>query len=147
MSRGEQLKKNSGRNIKSKPAFSVKAPISKVALAPILEKLTELSVSYLEKQNLELVSLECPLEGGRRVIRFTIDHLAKPDKGSSVTVGECAVLSRQLARLLEEIYPEDGSEYVLEVSSPGLDRALFNENDFIRFSGSLVRMKISLGVF
>jgi ribosome maturation factor RimP len=65
--------------------------------------------------------------------------------GSRVTIDHCAAFSRIVSNLLDELDPEPGPEYSLEVSSPGLDRALKNLADFERFSGSLVKIKLKLG--
>jgi ribosome maturation factor RimP len=63
-------------------------------------------------------------------------------KGSGVTVKDCASLSRKISLLLDEAFPEDGPDYILEVSSPGLDRPLFGERDLRRFHGFLARLKM-----
>jgi ribosome maturation factor RimP len=60
---------------------------------------------------------------------------------SGVTHDDCAVFSRDFGTLLdvEDLIP--GSEYSLEVSSPGLDRRLRTLSDFQRFSGSLLKLQ------
>ena len=60
--------------------------------------------------------------------------------GSAVTVDDCASMSRAVSRLLDELYPGEGPEYSLEVSSPGLDRPLATETDFERFNGALAKL-------
>jgi ribosome maturation factor RimP len=47
--------------------------------------------------------------------------------------------------LLDKLYPGEGSEYILEVSSPGLDRPLKTLEDFSRFSGSLIKLTLKKG--
>jgi ribosome maturation factor RimP len=64
--------------------------------------------------------------------------------GSMVTIDDCAAVSRIISDLLDELDPEPGPKYSLEVSSPGLDRPLRNLTDFVRFQGSLVKLKLSL---
>ena len=61
---------------------------------------------------------------------------------SGVTHEDCAVLSRDLSVVLdvEDLVP--GGEYLLEASSPGLDRKLTKPEDFERFKGSLVKIQI-----
>ena len=61
---------------------------------------------------------------------------------SGVTVDDCAAMSRLVSRLLDKIYPDEGPEYSLEVSSPGLDRALVTEADFRRFNGALAKVRL-----
>jgi len=83
----------------------------------------------------ELVGVERPAKGG--LLRIYID---KPD---GVSVDDCAVVSRQLSRVLTV---ENVSYDRLEVSSPGLDRLLKKERDFARFAGQKARVKMRLPV-
>ena len=64
------------------------------------------------------------------------------DSACGIDVDDCAVVSHQLSVELD-IENLLNDAYVLEVSSPGLDRPLFREEDFIRFSGALVKLKLS----
>jgi len=67
--------------------------------------------------------------------QLSIEHL------SGVTHEDCEQFSRDFGTLLdvEDLVP--GSEYTLEVSSPGLDRKLSHAGDYSRFSGSLVKLQ------
>jgi ribosome maturation factor RimP len=92
----------------------------------------------------ELVSVELSNRG--RMLRLFID---KPPVGaqeagvSGITVDDCARVSNQLARVLEvEAIDYDR----LEVSSPGLDRPLKKEADFVRFSGEQARLTLRMPV-
>lgn len=60
--------------------------------------------------------------------------------GIGVTLEDCADVSREVSTILdvEDVIP--GAEYVLEVSSPGLDRKLSKPADFERFLGSRVKL-------
>jgi len=60
---------------------------------------------------------------------------------SGVTHEDCAQFAQDFGTVLdvEDLIP--GSEYTLEVSSPGLERKLFRPEDFIRFQGSLVKLQ------
>ena len=72
--------------------------------------------------------------GGRHLSIFI-------DKPGGITVDHCADVSRHLARVFEV----EGIDYDrLEVSSPGLDRALRKEADFTRFAGSRVDVKMRM---
>lgn len=64
------------------------------------------------------------------------------DKPGGVTVDDCADLSRRIEEVLDadDFIP---SSYVLEVSSPGLERGLFSLDDFRRFAGKKVKVKLS----
>lgn len=61
---------------------------------------------------------------------------------SGVTHEDCAAFATDFGTLLdvEELIPGT-AEYVLEVSSPGLDRKLFKAEDYLRFAGSIVKVK------
>lgn len=83
----------------------------------------------------ELVAFERPARG--RLLRVYID------KAGGVSVEDCATVSQQLSRVLAV---EDVDYERLEVSSPGLDRLLRKERDFVRFAGSRARVKTRLPV-
>jgi ribosome maturation factor RimP len=95
---------------------------------------------------LEVVDVEFRGGAGKqgRGLRITID---RPDAaaiggedGIGVTHDDCANLSSEVSTILdvEDVVP--GGEYVLEVSSPGLDRRLSRPKDFERFVGSRVKL-------
>ncbi len=80
----------------------------------------------------DLVEIERSAGG---LLRVTIDLPWQPGSGLSVTVEDCEKVTRQLQFALEV----DGVDYKrLEVSSPGIDRPLRNEQDFERFAGEMV---------
>ena len=62
------------------------------------------------------------------------------DKPAGVTHEDCANLSREVSTILdvEDVVP--GASYLLEVSSPGLDRKLLRPADYERFTGSKVKL-------
>lgn len=65
------------------------------------------------------------------------------DKEGGVTLNDCEKVSRQISQLLdaEDVIPH---AYVLEVSSPGLDRPLKRFEDYIRYKGRPVRVNTRL---
>ncbi len=77
----------------------------------------------------EFVGLEYHPHSSNGVLRVYIDH---PDRG--IVVEDCADVSHELSALLEVEDPIPGA-YRLEVSSPGLDRPLFNLTQFQQFAG------------
>jgi len=106
----------------------------------LIKELDELIASYLSRQNLELIELICRYEGNNLVLRILADRPEGHGLASSgqshrqeggITLGECALANRQLSELLEEKNIIEGN-YVLEVSSPGLDRCLKRQKDFLR---------------
>jgi ribosome maturation factor RimP len=80
----------------------------------------------------ELVHVE--FKGG--MLRLVID---RPDGG--VSVDDCATVSRQVSALLD-VVDFGPSHYVLEVTSPGLDRPLYRPEDYGRFVGRLARFTV-----
>jgi ribosome maturation factor RimP len=89
----------------------------------------------------ELVSVESSNHG--RMLRIFIDKPAQGALASGITVDDCARVSNQLARVLEV---EDLDYERLEVSSPGLDRPLKKEADFVRFAGEQARLTLRVPV-
>ena len=92
-------------------------------------KLVEKTVNGL---GYELVDFE---RSGRGLLRVFID---KPE---GITVDDCQVVSHQLTRLF---LVENVAYDRLEVSSPGLDRVLKKEADFVRFSGQKAQLKLRM---
>jgi len=85
----------------------------------------------------ELVGVEWSADTrGRRVLRIYIDV------EDGVTVDDCEIVSQQISALLDVEDPIPGS-YLLEVSSPGLDRPLFTLEHYRRFVGHKVRLNLS----
>mgnify|MGYP001139559106 FL=1 len=82
----------------------------------------------------ELVGIEYHPSGKQSLLRVYID---KPD---GVTVDDCSAVSYQVSGLLDVEDPIPG-HYTLEVSSPGLDRPLFQARDFERFAGQQVKVR------
>jgi ribosome maturation factor RimP len=84
---------------------------------------------------MELVEIQFRREGRGWVLRFFID------REGGVTVDDCAAVSREISAYLEVEDCIDHA-YVLEVSSPGLERPLVRPQDFVRFAGRRVRVKL-----
>ena len=82
----------------------------------------------------ELVGVELEGSGEGSVLRVFID------RDAGISVGDCEQASRQIGAVLdvEDPIPES---YVLEVSSPGLDRPLLTADHFVRFAGHPVRLR------
>jgi ribosome maturation factor RimP len=98
---------------------------------------------YLEKNAEERARLKAVILAGEvqdLPERFAEGTLSV-DQLSGVTHEDCAVFSKDFGVLLdvEDLIP--GAEYFLEASSPGLDRKLSKREDFVRFSGSLVKIQ------
>src|SRR5690349_11452166 len=83
---------------------------------------------------LEVVEVEFRGGGKSRMLRVFID------KPGGVTHEDCANLSREVSTILDVEDAVPGGSYLLEVSSPGLDRKLVRPADYVRFAGSLVKV-------
>jgi len=105
-----------------------------VVLPGLQERLDDIGRGIAEKAGFEFV--HCQIAGSRRspVVRVFID------KPGGVTIDDCAVVSREMEDVLdrEDLIP---TSYVLEVSSPGIERELFSLVDFKRFVGHDARIK------
>ena len=99
------------------------------------EELTRLLEPAIEQLGFELSDLEVKLGGRDGVIRLFID------KVDGVGLEDCEIVSRQISALLDVENPVPG-HYVLEVSSPGLDRRLTKLAHFRRFMGKDIRVKL-----
>lgn len=85
----------------------------------------------------EFVGAEYLSQGKHSVLRVYID---KPEVG--IAVEDCEAVSRQVSSMLDVEDPIPG-HYTLEVSSPGMDRPLFNLGHFERFVGHEVKLLLS----
>ncbi len=90
----------------------------------------------VEDLGYELVEVRWGGSGRRPLLKIRIDR-PETTPGLGVTVGECASVSRALEPWLDDQQGLSG-RYVLEVSSPGVDRPLVRGRDFERFRGARV---------
>lgn len=88
----------------------------------------------------ELVGVEHLPQGHHSLLRIYIDN---PEGG--VTVSDCEKVSRQVSTVFDVEDPISG-RYSLEVSSPGLDRPLFQLADFERFAGREIKVQLAVPV-
>jgi ribosome maturation factor RimP len=100
----------------------------------VIETIKNLLQPILQEKGLELVDVEYAGGGPGSVLRIFID------KENGITVGECADISREFGFILD-VHDVIPYSYTLEVSSPGLNRALKDSKDFIRFKGKKVKIK------
>ena len=99
--------------------------------APVTQSVIELIEPGLLAKGLELIDVEFKKEGKHWVLRVFID------KEGGVTLEDCQKISR-LAGDLIEVEEVIEPAYTMEVSSPGLNRVLKKEKDFIKFSGKKI---------
>ena len=98
------------------------------------QKAEALLSPIVESNGFELVHVEYVKEAGNWYLRGYID------KPGGITVNDCETVSRAFSdRLDEDDFIEDS--YIMEISSPGLDRPLKKEKDFARSIGKLVEIR------
>ena len=118
-----------------------------------LEKIRAAAERVARSEGLEVADVEWKI-GKQRFLRVYIDRV--PQKGVTANGGaagndpdpkvshaDCERVSKQLSVILDVEDLVDGPGYVLEVSSPGLDRALKRPADFERFTGRLAKISTS----
>ena len=98
------------------------------------QKAEAMLAPIVESNGFELVDVEYVKEAGTWYLRGYID------KPGGITVNDCETVSRAFSdRLDEDDFIEDS--YIMEISSPGLDRPLKKEKDFARSIGKLVEIR------
>jgi ribosome maturation factor RimP len=102
----------------------------------IINEVARLVEPVLEEMGFELVDVEYGSDRGRRILRIYADS----EEG--ITLDECASISREVGDLIDV---EDIIEhkYTLEVSSPGLNRPLKKERDFLWALGKKIKVKMA----
>jgi len=110
-----------------------------------LAKIREAAERVARSEGLEIFDVEWKI-GKQRLLRVYIDRVpnaSSPDSNAGVSIKDCERVSEQLSVILdvEDLVP--GPAYVLEVSSPGLDRKLIKAADYERFAGRLARIWVN----
>ena len=100
------------------------------------EKLYDIITPIVEALDYELVGIEYISQGRNSVLRIYID------KENGISVDDCSAVSHQVSGVLDVEDPIKGM-YQLEVSSPGLDRPLFDESHYERYSGQQVKVQLT----
>lgn len=99
------------------------------------QQLLDLVAPTIVALGYEAWGVEYVTQGHRTTLRVFIDS------PNGITVDDCATVSRQISAVLDVEDPIAG-EYLLEVSSPGMDRPLFTLDQFRRFSGERVKIRL-----
>jgi ribosome maturation factor RimP len=106
----------------------------KVMSEEIVNRVRALADPILSSEGMDLVEIQYRREANGWVVRLTID------KEGGVTLDDCSRVNQEVGRILdvEDFIP---TRYHLEISSPGLDRALKNEKDFLKYRNRLIKVK------
>ncbi len=103
----------------------------------VLKEIERLIEPVLAEMGIDLVDMEYRSGQGRRVLRIYAD------RPTGINLDDCAMVSREIGNLLDvkDLLPQ---HYVLEVSSPGLNRPLKREKDFLRAIGQKIKVKTAV---
>jgi len=116
-----------------------------MAKKKITELIEEITSDFLAENQLELWNSEFVKEGKDWFLRVYIDKAAETGKTEEssqyVSTDDCEKVSRFLSAELDRLDPIE-QNYYLEVSSPGMDRVLFEEKHFERFAGHIVDISL-----
>ena len=105
----------------------------------VKEKIRQLAEPVIVSEGMELVHVECAKMHTRWIIRLFLD------KENGVTLADCANISNQLGDLFDIREVIKGA-YTLEVSSPGFDRPLSRDQDFMKYKNSKVNIKTNVKI-
>lgn len=101
----------------------------------IEKTIEEIVLPIVDKNNFELIDVEYIKEAGHYYLRVYID------KEGGIGLNDCKMVSEELSETLDKIDPIK-ENYFLEISSPGIDRPLKKDNDFERYKGRDVELKL-----
>ena len=105
-------------------------------MSKLTESIEAKIVADIEALGYELEYTEYVKEGESKIYRVVID---KP--GESLTTDDCEIVSRKIEDTVDSLMAKDEA-YVLEVSSPGLERSLKNNKLYKKYIGNNVRIKL-----
>ncbi len=100
----------------------------------ILLEIEKTIASYLDEMNLELADLEYMPEGGYNYLRIYIERV-----DGVTSIEDCVSFSEKIDPLIEDFIKD---KFFLEVSTPGIERRLRKEKDFLRFKGKKIRLAL-----
>ena len=103
-------------------------------MTEILRRIEDIVAPTIVGMGFELVRVAMSRGGG------TLQIMIEPADGRPMDVEDCANVSRALSAVLDVEDPI-ASAYTLEVSSPGIDRPLTREKDYIRWAGHIARLE------
>lgn len=95
----------------------------------------------LQTHRLDAVELVWKGDQGGKVLELTLEKPGTTRSGEGITIDLCSEISRQFSAQLDDQSVISG-KYRLEVGSPGVERALYTLDDFRRFAGQEVKLKL-----
>ena len=103
------------------------------------EKVRLLAEPVAAAEGMDLIHVECLKMQSRWIVRLFLD------KENGVTIDDCSAISNQVGDILD-IHDLIHGQYTLEVSSPGFDRPISRDQDFVKYRGSKINIKTSLKI-
>lgn len=103
------------------------------------ERIRQLAEPVVHSEGMELIHVECIKMHSRWIIRLFLD------KENGVTIDDCVNISNQLGDLFDIREIMNGA-YTLEVSSPGFDRPISRDEDFIKYRNARVDIKTAVKI-
>lgn len=113
---------------------------NEMAKVKIKDLVEELLNPFLNENGLELYNVEFVKEAKEWFLRVYIDKVEESEE-EYISTDDCELVSRFLSEKLDESDPIE-QNYYLEISSPGMDRVLIKEKDFIRYTGKQVEVNL-----
>ncbi|MGQ9780045.1 MAG: ribosome maturation factor RimP [Bacillota bacterium] len=104
-------------------------------MSEAMEKVRTIGEEAAHEFGFELVLVQLVKEHGQWILRFVLD------KPGGIGIADCERFSRRVEPLVEAVDPVPHS-YVLEVSSAGLDRPLLRAEDYRRFAGRMITLRL-----
>ncbi len=101
----------------------------------VKSRITQVAEQLAASMGMEIVLLEIKGSGGRSVVRVYIDQ------PGGITLQDCERFSKRFSVLLD-VEDMVTFSYILEVSSPGIDRPLVKEEQFVRFAGKKAKIRM-----
>ncbi|QIR13787.1 ribosome maturation factor RimP [Shewanella aestuarii] len=108
-------------------------------MATLESKLVEMLTVPVEALGFQLWGIEYVHAGRHSVVRVFIDH------ENGILIEDCAEVSRQISAVMDVEDPIS-TEYTLEVSSPGVDRPLFNAQQYAAYIGEDAKVQLTMPV-
>lgn len=106
------------------------------------ERILAIIEPILQAHRLDAVELVWRGDQGGRVLELTLEKPGSTRSGEGITIDVCSDISREINAQLDEQAVISGN-YRLEVGSPGVERALYTADDFKRFAGQEVKLKMT----
>ncbi|MCX7815920.1 MAG: ribosome maturation factor RimP [Syntrophales bacterium] len=103
-------------------------------------KIQEIIEPVVEAQGMEIIQVECLRMKSRWLVRLYLDK-----ENGSVSVDDCARISDLVGDILD-VHDIPPGSYILEVSSPGVNRPLVRDKDFVRYQGQRVHVQTHVPV-